>query len=768
MIKRYKIMNTNDRQNNLEIKISESENNQFESKNNLFESKNNQFDSENKQFGSEIDQYDSEIKERFALAEERIKEIPDECKGSSEEGDYFYLDFFVKKAEEISFLLKDFEKYNIDVLVADDEKGSANDFVFIEELAERNKKIYEDILPENYVMSYSNPDYAEERLGIYGGILSFISAELMTIPVMLTQVNGDEGINELAKVTYLLELFLYIYGLFRGEERPNISEIESAVYYYAFDYIEEVAADRIMENTFPNKASAAYRIVSEADLESAAYLYMYGDYISDNEVKLSEYLAGVSDEEIESMAHTFTDGFRRGFDVMNVSFEGKKYVSIRYHIGQERIVRAAMKQFEAMGLETVLSRSVTSRLVRKGTMKPGVESTSPNMQFEFDHRLDDSFFLDKRYVQRRLDVVKDVYESIKDDIKGYAGPAVIETFGEKTFTPVIKDSITGHSDEQSGLFVEMYNKLGMISNDYLPGDEYSFTIIAFPIPDIGDNFEDIFRETMLVNTLDNDKYIRIQQNIIDVLDKADVVRVVGMNGNHTDMTVKMRKLENPDKETQFENCTADVNIPLGEVFTSPVLKGTKGVLNVSRVYLNGYSFKDLTISFEDGIVTDYSCDMSETTTGRSAEELLEDGRKYIKENILFNHETLPIGEFAIGTNTTAYSMALKYNILEKLPILIVEKTGPHFALGDTCYSHAEDHAVYNPDGKEIISRENDYSLLRNTEPEKAYFNCHTDITIPYNELGRLYTVNEDGSETDIIVEGRFVLTGTEELNEALN
>ena len=93
-------MNTNYRQNNLEIKISDSENNQFDSK-------NNQFDSENKQFGSEIDQYDSEIKERFALAEERIKEIPDECKGSSEEGDYFYLDFFVKKAEEISFLLKD-------------------------------------------------------------------------------------------------------------------------------------------------------------------------------------------------------------------------------------------------------------------------------------------------------------------------------------------------------------------------------------------------------------------------------------------------------------------------------------------------------------------------------------------------------------------------------------------------------------------------------------------------------------------------------------
>ncbi|SNU08674.1 Thermophilic metalloprotease (M29) [Lachnospiraceae bacterium] len=704
-----------------------------------------------------VDQYESEIRERFTLAVERLNDIPDECNNPSYEGDYYYPDFFMKKAEELSFLLKDFREYGIDKL---------ND-LSEEQLLRRNKKIYEDILPQNYEESYSNPDYAEDRLGIYGGILSFLSAELMTIPVMLTQINGEDGDNELSKVTYLLELFLYIYGLFKDGEKPNISEVESAVYYYAFDYIEEIASDRILENTFPNKRSAAARILEECDLSDTRYLYMYGDYISDNEIKLSRYLSSLSDNEIDRMAFTFTDGFRRGFDVMNISFEGKKYVNIRYHIGQERIVRTAIKQFREMGLEPVLSRSITSRLTRKGTVKPGIESTSPNMQFEFDHRLDDRFFLDKRYVQRRLDVVKDTFEGCAEDIKGYAGPAVIETFGEKSFTPVVKDSVEGLSDDKNALFIEMYNRLGMISNDYLPGDSYSFTIIAFPVPDIGEQFEDIFRDTMRVNTLDNDKYIKIQQDIIDVLDKADVVRVIGMNGNLTDMTVKMRKLKNPDKETQFENCTADVNIPLGEVFTSPVLKGSRGTLHVSRSYLNGYSFKDLKIVFEDGVVSDYDCDMSLVSPDKNAEELKADGRKYIKENILFNHETLPIGEFAIGTNTTAYCMALKYNILEKLPILIVEKTGPHFALGDTCYSHAEDHAVYNPDGKEIISRENDFSVLRYSQPEKAYFNCHTDITIPYNELGRLYTVDSAGKETDIIVEGRFVLSGTEELNEAL-
>ena len=135
--------------------------------------------------------------------------------------------------------------------------------------------------------------------------------------------------------------------------------------------------------------------------------------------------------------------------------------------------------------------------------------------------------------------------------------------------------------------------------------------------------------------------------------------------------------------------------------------------------------------------------------------------------MLLTHDTLPIGEFAIGPNTTAYVMANQYDIVYKLPILIVEKMGPHFAIGDTCYSRAEDNIVYNPNGKEIISRDNEISILRKTEPEKAYFNCHTDITIPYAELAELTAVKKDGGRIPIIANGRFVLHGTEELNEPL-
>ena len=218
------------------------------------------------------------------------------------------------------------------------------------------------------------------------------------------------------------------------------------------------------------------------------------------------------------------------------------------------------------------------------------------------------------------------------------------------------------------------------------------------------------------------------------------------------MTVKMHQLENPEKETNFENCLADVNIPLGEVFTSPALTGTNGLLHVSEVYLGELKYKDLEIQFTDGKISDYTCKNFDTE---------EENKKYIKENVLHNHETLPIGEFAIGTNTTAYVIANEFDVVYKLPILIVEKMGPHFAVGDTCYSHCEETEVHNPDGKEIVAKYNECSK------EGEYFQCHTDITIPYEELDSICAITLGGDEILLIKDGKFVLSGTETLNEPL-
>ena len=103
-----------------------------------------------------------------------------------------------------------------------------------------------------------------------------------------------------------------------------------------------------------------------------------------------------------------------------------------------------------------------------------------------------------------------------------------------------------------------------------------------------------------------------------------------------------------------------------------------------------------------------------------------------------------------------------------MPILIAEKTGPHFAVGDTCYSWSEDIRVYNPNGKEIVAKDNSVSILRKEDVSKAYVNCHTDITIPYEELEEISVVTKNGEQIILLEDGRFVLPGTEVLNEPLD
>ena len=169
-------------------------------------------------------------------------------------------------------------------------------------------------------------------------------------------------------------------------------------------------------------------------------------------------------------------------------------------------------------------------------------------------------------------------------------------------------------------------------------------------------------------------------------------------------------------------------------------------------------YRDLEITFANGMIADYACRNFERES---------DNKKYIHDNILHNHPTLPLGEFAIGTNTTAYVAAKKYGIEDKFPILIAEKMGPHFAVGDTCYTWSEDIRVYNPNGKEIIAKDNEVSVLRDTDVSKAYFQCHTDITIPYDELGELSVLTKTGERKMIIRDGQFVLPGCEELNRAM-
>lgn len=663
------------------------------------------------------------ILERYEIATSRIREIINEDTVSEP-----FKSFFCKASE---FICK------IDDLNSIIKSGEINDFS-LDRLKELNKSLFEEIYSENYEESFANPEYAVKTLGEeYGKILCYIYTKNRG---MIRNVY----MGRLEEVVLQMELFTQIYNYFEDVEQLEYDNVYETVYSYEKDNTE-IFTDLMIEDRINPDNKFAVDIVMNSDLNDLRYLYKYGEHVGFNELKMAEFLNSLSQEEIDRLAKVYTEGYRIGFINTGKDISKKGTVDIRYSLGFERIIRSAIFNFKKMGLEPVI-------------YQVGYTTTSPNRQYAYDHRYDDALYLDKAYIKRKLEVSRHAYESRKQLAGKMAGPAVIEIFGETPFEPENKKQAYALSEEQQKLKSEYITEYQTMVQEYIKGDERSFTIIAFPIPEFGDDFEQMFKETVKINTLDSEIYGKVQQNIIDALDQAEYVKVLGKGDNKTNMKVQMHDLKNPLKETNFENCLADVNIPLGEVFTSPKLNGTEGILHVSQVYLNDLKYNDLQITFEDGKIKDYTCKNFDTE---------EENKKFIKQNVMFNHETLPIGEFAIGTNTTAYMVAKKYHVVYKLPILIVEKMGPHFAVGDTCYSFEEDIKTYNPDGKEIVARENEVSALRKTDIKKAYFGCHTDITMPYDELGEITAVRKDGSEITIIKDGRFVLEGTELLNEPL-
>ena len=676
------------------------------------------------------------VEERYNLVVDRIGDIKEE-----RTVDVKFRDYFVKVAEFIHLI--------------DGTKKKIEDHTFdgmqIEELAAWNKKLYSDILPEHYRESYANPDYAVAQLGeAYGSTLSALYAEIRAAIVYVYEKKTEY-------LDILFELFIEVYNQFEEEEMPEPHVLKEILYWYASDYCDVFVADRIHEQVDATQSFAADLILG-SDLADLRYLYRFGEYISDSELTTAKYLLSLDETTIQKMADVYTEGYRIGFVNTGKDLSKKKTVNIRYVLGFERVVKKAIENFDKMGLKPVIYRSGVSMLTKRQHLKIGYYGAIANKQYEYDHRNDQALFLDKKFVERKLEVIATTYEHLKEEAGAFAGPACIEMFGEVPFVPEQKETALKLSEKQQELSVFFDGRQSRLTNTYIPGDERSFTIIAYPVPEIGEDYEEIFQEIIRINTLDAGLYEQVQQTLIDALDRGESVHICGENGNRTDLTVQLHTLSDPEKETIFENCVADVNIPVGEVFTSPVLEGTNGVLHVSKVYLNELQYKDLEITFSNGMVADYRCS--------NFERELEN-KEYIRDNVLYRHDTLALGEFAIGTNTTAYQAAKKYGIEDKMPILIAEKMGPHFAVGDTCYSWCEDIAVYNPNGKEIIARDNSVSIRRKEDLGKAYYHCHTDITIPYEELGKIEVNKKDGGHILLLEHGRFVLPGTEILNEPL-
>jgi hypothetical protein len=607
-----------------------------------------------------------------------------------------------------------------------------------EALLTENHELFLEILGENYETSYANPACCVKKFGSRMGSLVSYFYTLYRTYIIYTFSHKRFKMEEYNRL--FIEVYRYIQGtgiIDYTQLKKMITSLrmkdKSGEIYYRFN-LEYSKDFRYYQD-----------IVEKSDLSDLRYLFMYGKYISPNEIKTAKFMLQYPEERLRALAGCIVEAYFRGLAQSGKDITKKSTVGFRYPIGMERLYRYIYEEFRAHNLEIT---------VRK------VYATKLNQQYTFDHKFDNALYLNESYTQMMLTSLKNGLERNREILTEYSGALGINVFGEIPFSPERKEECLKLSPEQQQTFQTYNNEAHQIFDSYIPNSETSFCLVAFPTPEIGEKFEEIFEDIVEINMLDSERYEKIQQIIIDILDRADYVHVKGKGENKTDIRVKLQPLKDPASQTNFDNAGASFNIPVGEVFTAPQLAGTNGVLHVEETYQNFFRYDNLTLTFKDGYVTDYSCTNFDSDG---------DNKKYIEENLLFPHKTLPIGEFAIGTNTPVYAASKRYNIMNVLPVLIMEKTGPHFAIGDPCYSRSEDRKKYNQfNKKEICAVENEKSTLRKTNPREAYTNKHNDITLAFDSILFITAVQDGGKCVDIIKDGRFVLPGTEELNGPLD
>jgi len=657
----------------------------------------------------------------------KVKHVVSETENSNIRGKDNFL-MFMNRVGKLLLRSAAFER------VLDERYFYSGNFQF---LKEEINTMFEEILPENYPTSFTNPQFASHIFGPDFGQIICCAYDTFRTSFEAAFEHDTEKM-EL--------LFLFFQDFYDNIKHCEVVVLEDLVAVLKRHINQCVLYDTLVEQerSFSPSYSRYRDIVMFSDLEDERYLLRYGVYISDNELKTVAQFNNLAKEKINALSTQIVKGFLQGAKDDSKDLSQKQTVQVFYCIGYERLVRNIVKDLDLMGLQALIIRP---------------DSAPINRQYNYDHRCKNVLFMDKETIELLLLWITETYEGKHHEVCQCGGRIGLRSFGEHPFSPA-EGRACEQSVETEKLVAYYHAEKVRIDNTYNPKSETAFCVITFPSPEVGVNYDDIFRDIVEVNLLDSDIYLQIQGYIIQALDRSSHVLVKGANGNKTDLKVMFHNIDNPAKETNFLNGGATINIPAGEVFTTPQLLGTNGLLHVKDIYLKGFHYRDLELEFRDGIVTAYRCNNYDDE---------EQNRFYLKENLFNSHESLPMGEFAVGTNTLAYKIARKYRIQHLLPILIFEKIGPHFALGDPCFARAEDNPVYNAhDGKQVTARENEITGKRkSTDGDGIYTNVHTDITLSYDDIAYLSAVNNDGEITDIIRDGRFALEGTEMLNEHL-
>jgi len=602
------------------------------------------------------------------------------------------------------------------------------------DISTEHSNFYTEITTDGYGNSYSNPNFSLECLGGNLGLyLSMFYAKIFT-------TRKDCFCNNLYGLERISRWFIKICAEWGDEEQVKDNIIACC---------QEINRNEIfnmIQRQFDPDYTQNIDYIFKTDFSNPAAMYRYGLYVSEDTMKLSMFLAQYPKHKLAKFAKQMLTCYLDGFRNEGKDISGKSTVFLAYYLGQEPIIKEIIKEANNYGLKVILAEPSNFTI---------------NPQHGFDHKFDIAAYYTEEYSYKQFTIYQQAYKQFANLLQQCSGRMGVQAFGKPTFIPKRCPNHFMFSREQNKIINKYKHLQKQTIEKYMPSSEISYTIVSFPTycKKLESSFPEVFSAILDVNMLTSKKYELLQQILIDNLDLAKQVHIKGKNGNDTDITVCLHKLQSPETESNFLNCGANKNIPVGELFTTPMLQGTNGLLHVKYICLQNVTYQNLRLTFKDGFITGFSCSNYQTK---------EENEQYIKQNLLQGKTTLPMGEFAIGTNTLAYKVTQKFSLHDILPVLIAEKTGPHFAIGDPCFAWAENTKHYNPyNNKQMVAVENDLTAQRRENPHHAYSNCHIDITIPYDDIAYIRAICENLPPITIIQDGRFALAEVYELNKPL-
>lgn len=596
-----------------------------------------------------------------------------------------------------------------------------------------NKEHSQRKLSPIYESSDLNPAQAEKNWPGCGAWYAAIQTEI---------ASGYEdaclGKEELVRAKEQLKISAE--AIFSGDDTPEEKAAKAQALWndYLRDTAKARALDFVKTMTAIGQENPYTAILEKANPEDDGWMEEYGLPVTQVERDMMRFWFAQPKEKLAAMGHTIVDAFLHGFISQSRDRRNRTRVRFFYQLGQEALAQEVVKAFAEKGLNPVITAPHTVYMLN---------------QCQADHQFDKFYQMDQQRFEAEWNAHQEAMYCYEEQLKDTCGMVGIDQFGTEA-TIIRPCSNAFQLDAQArDWFAKLGGKKANLESQWIKPSEISFCKVAFPNQLVGPRFEEIFEDFFGMNAVVSEPYELLQQVLIDGLDTCESVRIKGYQGNDTDLTVQLWPIEDPAKQTKFLNCGGDLNIPYGEIFTTPRLTGTNGVLHVQQICLKGVFYHDLRLTFENGWVV-------------QAESA--DGPGYVQENLLYPQVQIPMGEFAIGTNTRAYAIAQRYDIGARLPILIYEKMGPHIAIGDPCFARSEDVPIYNMyDRKDMVCRQNEVTMERNVK-DSVYFGKHVDITLPYHQVQYLRGTRADGTTVDFIREGRFVLENTEGLNEGLD